>query len=150
MIEVFEQTGNEIPENSIELTLPKFLMGAGRLFNLKNKFTLFTEINFDLTTDGKRNTLIKSKPFSIDPHLGIEAGYANMVFIRAGIGNIQQELDVTGKKTTTFQPNIGIGLRIKRFVIDYALTDIGDQSAALYSNVFSLRFDIYKSGSSAK
>lgn len=145
MIEVFQQTGNEIPDNSIELTLPKFLLGGGRLFQFKNKFTLFTELNFDLTTDGKRNVLIKSKPFSIDPHLGIEAGYANIVFIRAGIGNIQNELDVTGKKTTSFQPNVGIGLRIKQFVIDYALTDIGDQSAALYSNVFSLRFDIFKS-----
>jgi hypothetical protein len=42
----------------------------------------------------------------------------------------------------TFQPNLGLGLKIKGVTIDYALTDIGDQSTALFSNVFSLRFDI--------
>ena len=40
----------------------------------------------------------------------------------------------------TFQPNIGVGVTIKDILsIDYALTDIGDQSVALYSNVFSLK-----------
>ena len=43
-----------------------------------------------------------------------------------------------------FQPNIGVGVKIKALTIDYALTDIGDQSVALYSNVFSLKLDINK------
>jgi hypothetical protein len=33
---------------------------------------------------------------------------------------------------------------MKSFTIDYALSDIGDQSAALYSNVFSLKLAINK------
>jgi hypothetical protein len=42
------------------------------------------------------------------------------------------------------QPNFGIGVKIKRISIDYARTDIGNQSIALYSNMFSLRLDINK------
>jgi hypothetical protein len=144
MKEVFTQTGNEIPVNSLEVTLPKLLLGAGRMFYFGDKFTLFTEIDFDLTFDGKRNVLIKSDPVSMDPHFGFEAGFRKIVFLRGGIGNIQKTKNELGNEITIFQPNIGLGLKIKRITLDYALTDIGDQSVALYSNVFSLRFDIVK------
>ena len=142
--EVFLQTGNELPENGVEITLPKLLLGASRKFDLTKKITLLAELDADATFDGKRNVLIKSKAVSFDPHLGLEAGYMNMIFLRAGIGNYQTYTDAIGKKVRTFQPNIGVGVRIKSVYIDYALTDIGDQSVALYSNVFSLKVDINK------
>ena len=78
----------------------------------------------------------------MEPVIGFEAGFNKMIFLRAGIGNIQKAKDVLGKDVTTLQPNFGIGIKIKSISIDYALTDIGDQSVALYSNVFSLRLDL--------
>lgn len=144
---VFAQTGNDIPTNSIELTMPRLILGGARRFAIKDKFSVLTELDLDLTFDGKRNVPIKTNFMSIDPHFGFEVGYKNIVFLRGGIGNIQQSTDVENNKITTFQPNIGIGLKIKRIYIDYALTDIGDQSVSLYSNVFSLKFDINKSNS---
>lgn len=140
----FIATGNEIPDNSVEITLPKLLLGAARKFDFNQKFSLLSEINLDATFDGKRNVLIKSKAVSFDPHIGLEASYMNMVFLRAGIGNYQSYTDAVGGKVRTFQPNIGVGVRIKSVTIDYALTDIGDQSVALYSNVFSIKVDINK------
>lgn len=145
MIETFTATGNDIPSSSIELTLPKLLLGVAKKFNFKEKFSLMTELDLDLTFDGKRNVLISANPISIDPHLGIEAGYKNIVFLRAGIGNIQKVKETSVKDVTTFQPNIGLGIHIKQFTIDYAMTDIGNVSDALYSHVFSLRFMIFKS-----
>lgn len=142
--EVFLQTGNELPENGVEITLPKLLLGTARKFDLTKKISLLAELDMDATFDGKRNVLIKSRAISLDPHLGLEAGYMNMIFLRAGIGNYQAYTDAIGKKVRTFQPNIGVGVRIKSVYIDYALTDIGDQSVALYSNVFSLKVDINK------
>ena len=41
-----------------------------------------------------------------------------------------------------FQPNIGLGFKYKGIQVDYALTDLGDQSAALYSNIFSVKVDL--------
>lgn len=142
--DVFKATGNELPENSVEVTLPKLLLGGARKFDFSPKISLLAELNLDATFDGKRNVLIKSNALSIDPHMGLEASYMDLIFLRAGIGNYQAYTDVIGKKVKTFQPNIGIGIRIKSVCIDYALTDIGDQSVALYSNVFSLRVDINK------
>lgn len=144
MIETFTATGNAIPSSSIELTLPKLLLGASRKFNFNDKFSLLTEVNLDLSFDGKRNVLISTNPVSIDPHLGIEAGYRDIVFLRAGLGNIQEVKETSTKNVTTFQPNIGLGINIKRITIDYAMTDIGNVSDALYSHVFSLRFLIFK------
>lgn len=141
---VFLQTGNEIPENGVEITLPKLILGAARKFEISKKISLLAEVNLDNTFDGKRNVLIKSKAISMDPHLGFEAGYMDMIFLRGGLGNIQSYTDADGKKIRTFQPNIGVGVRIKSVCIDYALTDIGDQSVALYSNVFSIKIDINK------
>ena len=143
--EVFLLTGNEIPENSLEITLPKFIFGVGRYFELGKKVGLSSEINFDMTVDGQRNVLISSDPVSVDPHLGLEFDYLKVVFLRAGLGNIQkQRNDIGTRDITTFQPNMGLGLRVKSFSIDYAFTDIGDQSIGLYSHIFSVKLDINK------
>ncbi len=145
MRDVFASTGNTIPSNSVEVTLPRLILGAGYKFNFK-KFSLYTEANFNITTDGKRNVPIKTDVFSIDPTFGLELGYGGFVFIRAGAGNIQSYTDDNGKKITTVQPNLGLGIKLRSVCIDYALTNIGNASVAPYSNVFSLRFDINPKG----
>ena len=142
MTETFLLTGNEIPQNSLELTLPRIIFGASKNFDFNNNLSLLVELNTDITTDGKRNVLITGDPFSIDPHVGAELNINNYVFIRSGLGNIQKTYDLNNKSIVTIQPNIGIGLQIKGITIDYALTDIGDASVALYSNVFSLRINL--------
>ena len=143
MIEVFTLTGNEIPENSLEITLPRLIAGVGRTFEINNKFKLYSEFNMDITTDGKRNTLVKSGVFSIDPHLGLELSVAGFLFVRGGIGNIQEEFGIEGEEITTFQPNAGVGVNIKnKVMVDYALTNLGNTSAALYSNIFSVRLNL--------
>jgi len=142
MKEVFTITGNEIPENSLEITLPKLIVSAGRKFKISEKFSALADIDADITFDRMRNVLIKSDPISIDPHLGVELSYRNFLFLRGGVGNIQNETDINGKKVMTFQPNMGVGIKIKDTVsIDYALTNIGDNSI-FYSNIFSLKFNI--------
>lgn len=143
--ETFIKTGNALPENSLEITLPKLIPGIGYKKTIKGKFTALTEVDLDITFDGKRNVLINSNPVSIDPHAGIEFGYDNFIFLRAGIGNIQKIKDFDSKQVTTMQPNLGIGIKLKNLTIDYALTNLGQQSkSALYSNIFSLRLDIFK------
>ena len=141
--EVFAATDNDIPENSLEVTLPRFILGAGREFSIKEKFAITPEFNFDVTFDGQRNVVISSDPVSVDPYFGIETNYLNLIYFRVGVGNFQRvKAEIGNQKETTFQPNMGLGVRLKSLSIDYALTDIGDQSVALYSNVFSLRLDI--------
>ena len=139
--DVFEATGNEVPENGLEITLPRLILGAGYHFNITEKFNLYTEIGLNTTSDGKRNTLLKTNLISVDPSMGIEIGYSNIVFARAGVNNFQQIPEFDGTNDFSWQPNIGIGIKYFGFKLDYALTDIGNQSIALYSHIFSLSYN---------
>ena len=85
--------------------------------------------------------IISSQNLSIDPALGFEFGYIDLVYLRGGVGNFQQITQIDDSKKLSFQPNIGLGFKYKGIQVDYALTDLGDQSAALYSNIFSIKVD---------
>ncbi len=141
---IFTATGNEIPKKSTETTFPKIILGTAYKPAIKGNFGLSTEVNLNLTTDGKRNVLIAANPVSIDPAFGFEADFKQIVFLRGGAGNIQKSTNFDGRKKYTFQPNMGVGVHLKNFAIDYALTDIGNTSDALYSNVFSIRLEFGK------
>lgn len=141
-IEVLEITDNEIPENSIEVTNPQIVLGVARSFELKNNFSLLAEIDFITTTDGRRNTLIKSETVSIAPNLGFELAYKNFVFLRLGGSNLQQDTDIGSDPFWTFDPSLGIGLLFKNLEIDYAFTDIGDQRNSTFSHIISLQYKL--------
>jgi hypothetical protein len=140
IIAVFEQTENEIPTNSLEITLPKLIIGGGKQVDFGKGFNATFVLDCDFAFDKQRHTLISGKVISLDPHFGMEFGYKNIVALRTGIGNFQQEKDFNDKTKTSLQINLGLGICIKNIVtIDYALTDIGNLSIAPYSHVFSLK-----------
>jgi len=142
-IAILQQTGNEVPSSSLEITTPKLILGAARSFLFwKDRISVLGEINLINTFDGKRNTVIKTPVWSMEPAIGAEVGYKGFVFLRGGVGNIQKQLnDKATAFITTFQPNFGVGVKYKIFTLDYALTDIGDRSIAMYSNIFSIKID---------
>ncbi|MCG8388120.1 MAG: PorV/PorQ family protein [Cytophagales bacterium] len=139
VFDVFTQTGNEIPSNSIEITLPKATFGVARYFPLHAKFGMELAVDFVSSFDGRRNVLVKSEVISLDPSAALEMDYKQTVFLRFGAGDVQEVKDFDNSTYRTFQPNFGLGFAIKKVTIDYALTDIGDQSESLYSHVFSVK-----------
>lgn len=141
--ESFVKTGNEIPKNTTEVTLPKLILGAGYKWDLSKKITALVELDADLTFDGQRNVLIGSDPLSIDPHFGFELGYSNFIFLRGGVQNIQKVKNFDDTQSTIMQPNIGLGIKIGKLTIDYALANL-TSTEFLPSNIFSLKLDINK------
>jgi hypothetical protein len=144
--EVFYATSNDIPSNSVELTAPQLIPGFSYNFPLNKKLSLLAEADFDITFDGKRNTVVSSNPISIDPKAGLELSYNNVFFVRGGINNFQQTLDdrdtTNQKKIWIYQPSIGAGFKVGDVQIDYAFTNLANQSNPLYTHVFSLRVDL--------
>jgi len=141
--EVFAATGNEIPSSNTEITKPRFLLGAGYKVRLSEKITMLPALDFEWTTDGQRNVLISSKSFNVDPRFGLETDYNGFVQLRFGVANFQRVKDDfdPNKEVLTLQPNFGVGLRLGRVQLDYALTDIGNVSQVTYSHIFSVRLD---------
>ena len=140
--EVYFQTGNELPENSSEITLPSFQTGIARIFTINKNFSAHSEIDLDIHFDGERNTLYSANTTSINPHFGTEIRYRDIIDFRFGVGDFIRETNFINKKYVSVQPNIGIGFHFDNIRIDYALTNLGDQSSGLYSNFFSLRYSL--------
>ena len=130
----------ELPE-STEITMPKAQLGIAKKFEFHYDYTLLAAVNLNMQF-ARTNDVIASDAVSIDPAVGFEFGYTDLVFLRAGVGNFQNVQQLDGSTKVNFQPNIGLGFKYKGIQIDYALTDLGDQSAALYSNIFSVKVDL--------
>lgn len=143
--QTFAVTGNDIPSNSVEVTVPRLILGATRnWFVWSDRISIGGELNLINTFDGKRNTVVKTDAWSMEPALGLELGYKQFIFLRGGIGNVQKAKNVTGGNVTTVQPNIGVGIKYKIFALDYAMTNIGNVSTSLYSHIFTVKIDINK------
>jgi len=140
--QVLELTNNTIPIKSLEVTRPSLTMGAAYKMDFGKKLGLLAELDMTMFFDGERNVLLSGNAFSYDPTLGFELNYGKFVFLRAGVNNIQKDTNIDGSQFWTVQPNMGVGLKIYQLRIDYAFTDIGDNSNQTYSHVISLLVDL--------
>ncbi|OAZ05386.1 hypothetical protein FLB_01850 [Flavobacterium succinicans] len=130
----------ELPE-STEITAPKAQLGISKRFVFHYDYSLLAAANLNMRFT-KTNDIIATDFVSIDPALGFELGYTDLVFLRAGVGNFQKVTQLDASEKTNFQPNIGLGFQYKGIQIDYALTNLGNQGVALYSNIFSVKVDL--------
>ena len=130
----------EIPEKS-EITIPKLQVGLSKDFELTNDYSLLTAIDFFILFE-ETNDIITSEFVSINPAIGFELAYIDLVYLRMGVGNFQNEMQYNSYEELSFQPNFGIGFNLNNIEINYAFTDIGNQSVALYSNIFSLKINL--------
>lgn len=141
---VFEQTGNEIPKSSSEITLPSihiggqyhFLFGKGKniQFNPMGKLSIYTE---------KRNVLLAA-PISVDLSIGGEVGIYNVAFIRFGLNNFTKATNDLGEEYMSYTPSLGAGFKLGQFDIDYSFNNVANSGVGLYSHVFSAAYRFHK------
>ena len=159
--QVLDITGNDIPVQSIEITRPTIGLGFGykKDFqigkpkegqqNTEPRYIGFSAaLDVNITTDGRRNVLVSADPFSLDPAIGLELHYNNLIFLRGGINNIQQFRDISNDQKWAVQPNFGVGFKVYSFYVDYALginaggALIDNTQGAVLSHIVSLKVDI--------
>jgi hypothetical protein len=146
--EVLYLTNNDIPLRSTEMTAPRISVGVGYELPISESLRLLAEINADITFDGRRNVLLSSNPISADPRMGLELSYKKIIFFRGGVYNFQRALadgdTLNQRKVWIYQPGAGVGFRLKQAAIDYAYTNLANQSNPLYTHIVSLRLDLQK------
>jgi hypothetical protein len=130
----------ELPE-STEITAPKAQLGMSKKYEFHYDYTLLAAVNLNMQF-ARTNDILSTDFVSVSPALGFEFGYIDLVFLRGGVGNFQNITQIDNSTKVGFQPNIGLGFKYRGIQVDYALTDLGDQSAALYSNIFSVKVDL--------
>lgn len=129
----------ELPETT-EITKPKMQIGVAKDFTIGRYFSLLSSLDLRMRFL-KTNDIIATDFVSIDPAIGMQLAYDKMAFLRVGVGNFQNITAFDNSKSLSLQPNFGIGFKYKGIQIDYALTNIGSIGNALYSNIFSIKFD---------
>ena len=133
-----------IPTNSSEITLPRFVLGVGRRFELPKEFSALVAVDLETTTDGQRGTPISTKAVSVDPHLGVELGYKNLVFLRGGVGNYQKIQDFAANSSGIYnsswkgQYSLGVGVAVSGLRIDLALSRLAVEKLGSSSQTNSL------------
>ena len=139
--QILALTGNTVPVNSVELTSQQLILGGAYKFFEKNNFDVQGALDL-VTTFGERNNLIRGA-VSIDPRIGVEATYNDVVAFRFGFNNFQRfsKGNDTDKKSLSVQPNIGLGLKFNIINIDYALTGFGTVASGVYSHIFSVKLN---------
>lgn len=142
--QAFEQTGNIIPENSLEITLPAAKFGLGYQLFKNKKLRVLLALDNDFHFDGKRNVLANLGPVSFDPHLGAEIDFKKKIFLRGGFKNLQKVPNDKGDRVFSVFPTLGAGFSVQNWTVDYALSNVGSFSQTLYSHVFSLKYTFGK------
>ena len=147
---VFAQTGNDIPVSSTEVTIPRIIIGGAYHFKREAWSYLF-EVNSNISTNGTQAGVFSTNRFAVDPSFGSEVGYLDRIFLRIGVGNFQRVLNEVNASRRDFelQPNFGLGLKLGRLKVDYALANVGNVSGILSSHIFSLSLDFYPGGKKA-
>lgn len=138
--EVLEATGGEVPIKSVEITKPHIALGVSRSFSIK-KVVLRPEVDFFISTDGRRNTLISANPFSIDLSVGLEAIYNKFLFLRAGVTQFQKQTNFDNSETLIVRPSMGVGLKLGKITVDYAYTNPSDGQNR-YAHIISLQLNL--------
>jgi hypothetical protein len=128
-----------VPEK-IEITKPKLQLGVARKFKIARDFGLLTALDLNMRFT-ETNDLISSSFVSITPSFGFQVDYSDLIYLRGGVNNFQNETNFDNTQSLSLEPNFGVGFKYKGIQIDYALTNIGGASGTLFSNVFSVKVD---------
>lgn len=133
---------NPVPENKMELTMPKLNAGVSRNFELSNDLKLLPEAGINVEF-AKTAALVSTDFASITPYAGAELAYQDMIFVRLGVNRFQTVTDIENlKRKVAFQPSAGLGIRYKGLTLDYAISNSGVNGSNFFSNFFSLKLDM--------
>ena len=135
-----QATENSLPINSVETTKPTLSLGVAYVADLGTDWTLQTELDLIATTDGQRNTLISADPVSLAPNVGIEATFRKMVSVRAGAHQWQRDSNLDGTTFWTATAAVGVGIKFRKWQLDYAFASPVANGDKAYTHVVSLAF----------
>lgn len=110
--------GDMLPTGNNEKVLPALRLGIARTFTLTDiKVLLSSDLQF--RAENRRSYFLNVGRFSVEPHLGAEGSYKEIVYVRAGLTDVIQP---EGERIF-MTPAVGTGFRLGKLRIDYGFTD---------------------------
>lgn len=123
----FEEVfGDNTPTGQNEYVLPSVHLGASKAFNFSD-FSVLAAIDTDLLFENRRTYYINVGAMSIEPHIGAEVSYKNIISLRTGVTDFVTD-PIGGFKVA---PTFGLGLQIKNFSLDYGFANFSGAASSL-------------------
>jgi hypothetical protein len=134
----FDSLGATLPTGQNEYVLPSVTIGASRAIDIGNDLRVITAIDTDLYFENRQAYYVNLGRMSIEPHIGGELSYKNLIALRAGVTDFITD-PVSGFSVS---PTLGMGLKISGFVLDYGFASFAGASSDLgFTHRISLRYD---------
>ncbi len=134
----FDSLGATLPTGQNEFVLPSLKLGASKLFPIGADFLISAAADVDLFFENRRAYYISLGSMSIEPHVGGEVSYKDVIAFRAGVTDFITD-PVSGFMVS---PTLGLGLKLSYFVLDYGFASFAGASSDLgFTHRISLRFD---------
>jgi hypothetical protein len=135
-----DEFGDEVPAGENELIKPAVKIGIGRFFDLGD-FSLLVATDADLRFENRRTFYLNAGNMSIEPHIGAEVGYRDVVFLRAGITDF-----ATDQSSSVYMsPTLGAGLQFGAFNLDYGFASFAGVSSELgFTHRISVTFTLHR------
>ena len=128
---------DDIPQGVNERVPPTVKFGLSHFFDFGD-ITFMAGADTDLRFEGRRAYYYNIGDMSIEPHVGGELGYQDLVFIRAGVTDFNT--DPEGNFYAS--PTLGAGLKIGSVYLDYGFAGFGGIATDLgFTHRLSLKVD---------
>ncbi len=135
--EGFQDAFNDsIPSGENEYVLPSIKLGAAKTFTFSD-FNLIAAVDTDLLFENRQTYYMNVGPMSIEPHIGTELTYKNVISFRTGLTDFIT--DPEGGFSVS--PTLGLGLNFLNFNLDYGFASFAGTSSNLgYTHRISLQY----------
>ncbi|MBQ4409050.1 MAG: hypothetical protein II852_18785 [Bacteroidales bacterium] len=112
-------TGNTVPESRLEQRSPSLVLSAAYRMQ-RGDFGVAAMAALRSYFGYNTQYVVHSDFASVDPALGLELSYKDIVKVRGGVSDFQHDNNLTISHHTSARPSVGAGLRLYGFRIDYA------------------------------
>lgn len=118
--------GDIIPTGNNEKVIPALRLGIARAFTLSD-IRLLISSDLQFRAENRQAYFLNAGRFSLEPHVGVEGSYKNIVYIRAGLTDMIQP---KGERIS-MTPALGTGLSLGKLRVDYGFTDFSGYASDL-------------------
>lgn len=134
----FDSLGATLPTGQNEYVLPSVKFGFAKIIPITEDFQFSIATDMDMIFENRRTYYLNLGRMSIEPHVGGEVSYKEVIALRAGVTDFITD-PVSG---FTVSPTLGMGLKFSSFVLDYGFASFAGASSDLgFTHRISLRFD---------
>lgn len=126
--------GDLLPTGKNEKVLPALRLGLARKISFSETFSgpmsqieLLVSSDIQLRAENRKAYFINLGRISLEPHVGLEGSYRNIVYIRTGLTDF---ILPDGDKIS-MTPSVGTGLKLGKLRIDYGFTDFSGYASDL-------------------